>query len=100
MVIQQQKSSNVQFKSLKYDVDDNKIESRSRIAGAVAIASMPQVQRDQTFMVSAGAGTFHDECAVAVGASFHADEHDIVKADVTTTTNNDYTVGAGIGLGW
>ena len=100
MLIQQQKSSNAQFKSLKDDVDDNKKESRSGIAGAVAIASMPQVERDQTFMVSAGAGTFHDESAVAVGASFHAGEHAIVKAGVTTTTNNDYAVGAGIGLGW
>ncbi|KYQ74478.1 hypothetical protein AX755_00865 [Enterobacter sp. SENG-6] len=100
MLIQQQKSSNAQFKSFKDDVDDNKKESRSGIAGAVAIASMPQVERDQTFMVSAGAGTFHDESAVAVGASFHAGEHAIVKAGVTTTTNNDYAVGAGIGLGW
>ncbi|MDR9963710.1 YadA-like family protein [Enterobacter cloacae subsp. cloacae] len=50
-------------------------------------------------MVSAGAGTFMIS-AVAVGASFHAGEHAIVKAGVTTTTNNDYAVGAGIGLGW
>lgn len=97
---QQQSSSNAQFKSLKDEMDDNKKESRSGAASAIAIASMPQVEAGQSVMFSAGAGTFKDEQALSVGASFHAGTSTVIKAGVSDSTNNDFAMGAGIGIGF
>ncbi len=97
---QQQSSSNAQFKSLKDEMDDNKKESRSGAASAIAIASMPQVEAGQSVMFSAGAGTFKDEQALSVGASFHAGDATVIKAGVSDSTNNDFAMGAGIGIGF
>lgn len=97
---QQQSSSNAQFKSLKDEMDDNKKESRSGAASAIAIASMPQVEAGQSVMFSAGAGTFKDEQALSIGASFHAGAATVIKAGVSDSTNNDLAMGAGIGIGF
>lgn len=94
---QQQSSSNAQ---LKDEMDDNKKESRSGAASAIAIASMPQVEAGQSVMFSAGAGTFKDEQALSVGASFHAGTSTVIKAGVSDSTNNDLAMGAGIGIGF
>ncbi|MFG6657093.1 YadA C-terminal domain-containing protein [Scandinavium sp. M-37] len=97
---QAQASSNTQFRSLKDEVDSNKKEARSGVASAVAIASMPQVEKSQAVMFSAGIGSFKDEQALSVGASFHAGEHAIIKAGISDSTNNDLAMGAGIGIGF
>lgn len=99
-ISQAQTSNNNQFKSLKDEIDGNKKEARSGAASAVAIASMPQVEAGQTMMFSAGVGSFKSESAVSVGASFHAGSNTIIKAGVSTTTNNDFAMGAGIGFGF
>ncbi|MBW8246604.1 YadA C-terminal domain-containing protein [Enterobacter mori] len=97
---QAQSSSNAQFKNLKDEVDDNKKEARGGVASAVAIASMPQVEKDQAMMFSAGVGSFKNEQAISVGASFHAGEHTVIKAGISDSTNNDLAMGAGIGIGF
>ncbi|WP_404347285.1 YadA C-terminal domain-containing protein [Enterobacter hormaechei] len=97
---QAQANTNSQFKSLKDEVDSNKKEARSGAASAVAIASMPQVEKEQAVMFSAGVGSFKDEQAVSVGASFHVGSNTIVKAGVSDSTNNDLAMGAGIGIGF
>lgn len=97
---QAQSSSNAQFKNLKDEVDDNKKEARGGVASAVAIASMPQVEKDQAMMFSAGVGSFKNEQAINVGASFHAGEHTVIKAGISDSTNNDLAMGAGIGIGF
>ncbi|MBG0549540.1 YadA C-terminal domain-containing protein [Enterobacter hormaechei] len=50
--------------------------------------------------LSAGVGSFKDEQAVSVGASFHVGSNTIVKAGVSDSTNNDLAMGAGIGIGF
>ncbi|WET42172.1 YadA C-terminal domain-containing protein [Citrobacter enshiensis] len=97
---QQQASSNAQFNSLKDEVDSNKKEARSGAASAIAIASMPQVQASQAMMVSAGVGSFKNEQALSVGASFHAGSNTIIKAGISDSTNNDFAMGAGVGIGF
>ena len=92
-------ATNAQFGALKNEVEENQKEARSGSAAAVAIASMPQVEQAQTVMFSAGAGTFKSESAVSVGASFHAGNA-IVKTGFSTTTNDDFAVGAGVGIGF
>lgn len=96
---QQQANTNAQFKSLRDEVDGNKKEARSGAASAIAIASMPQVEAGQKVMFSAGAGSFKNEQAVSVGASFHAGAA-TVKAGVSSSTNSDFALGAGIGFGF
>lgn len=96
---QQQANTNAQFKSLRDEVDSNKKEARSGAASAIAIASMPQVEAGQNVMFSAGVGSFKDEQAVSVGASFHAGAA-TVKTGVSTSTNNDFALGAGVGFGF
>ncbi|MEZ0533887.1 YadA-like family protein [Enterobacter sp. KB-221C9] len=96
---QQQANTNAQFKSLRDEVDGNKKEARSGAASAVAIASMPQVEAGQKVMFSAGVGSFKDEQAISVGASFHAGAA-TVKAGVSSSTNNDFAMGAGVGIGF
>lgn len=95
-----EQSTNKRFSDLNREVSDNKKEERSGVASAVAIASMPQVTDGQKFMVSAGAGNFKSESAVAVGASYHAGDNTIVNAGVSDSTNNDLSVGVGVGFGW
>lgn len=95
----QQTASNARFKSLSDKVEGNKKEARSGVASAVAIASMPQVEAGQKFMFSAGVGSFKDEQAVSVGASFHAGSA-TVKAGISESTNDDLALGAGVGFGF
>ncbi|HED6240609.1 TPA: YadA-like family protein [Enterobacter sichuanensis] len=96
---QTQTNTHSQFKSLKDEVDGNKKEARGGVASAVAMASMPQVEKDQAVMFSAGAGEFRGEEAVSVGASFHAGSA-VVKAGMSDSTNNDFAMGVGVGIGF
>lgn len=50
-------------------------------------------------MFSAGAGEFKGEEAVSVGASFHAGSA-VVKAGMSDSTNNDFAMGVGVGIGF
>lgn len=96
---QTQANTHSQFKNLKDEVDGNKKEARGGVASAVAMASMPQVEKDQAVMFSAGAGEFRGEEAVSVGASFHAGSA-VVKAGMSDSTNNDFAMGVGVGIGF
>lgn len=98
--LRQQADSNAQFKNLKEEVDNNKKEARAGVASAVAIASMPQVEAGQKFMFSTGVGSFKDEQALSVGASFHAGNRTVIKAGISDSTSNDFAMGAGIGIGF
>ncbi|EFO1473127.1 adhesin [Escherichia coli] len=95
---QQINSLNNNFSSLKHEVEDNRKEANAGIASAVAIASQPQVKTGDFMMVSAGAGTFNNESAVSVGASFNAGIHTVIKAGVSADTQSDF--GAGVGVGY
>lgn len=83
---------------MKHEVEDNRKEANAGIASAVAIASQPQVKTGDFMMVSAGAGTFNNESAVSVGASFNAGIHTVIKAGVSADTQSDF--GAGVGVGY
>ncbi|HAH2527828.1 TPA: hypothetical protein GF734_04965 [Escherichia coli] len=95
---QQINSLNNNFSSLKHEVEDNRKEANAGIASAVAIASQPQVKTGDFMMVSAGAGTFNNESAVSVGASFNAGIYTVIKAGVSADTQSDF--GAGVGVGY
>ena len=91
------------FNDLKNDVEKNRKNASRGIAGASALAGLPQLNQDQTFGVAAATGGYDGETAVAVGFSAHPIESNhnlIVKAGVTSATGGDIGWNAGVGYGW
>lgn len=95
---QQIERLNGDVKQLLHEVQDNQKEERGGIAGALAMANIPTVRRDETVMFGAGVGGFKGESALAVGASVNVSDHTAVKFALSYTTGGD--VGAGIGIGF
>ncbi|WP_279355935.1 YadA C-terminal domain-containing protein [Enterobacter cloacae] len=91
---------NNSFSSLKDEVGENRKEANAGIAGAMAVAGLPQVNANQKFMVSAGAGTFNGESAVAVGASVNVNDNVVIKAGVSDDTENNFGGNVGVGFGF
>lgn len=85
------------------DTKVNKVnkEARAGIAGTVATASLPQVYMAGKSMVSAAAGHYKNENAIAVGYSRASDNGKLVfKLNSSANTRGDFTVGTGIGYQW
>ncbi|MEZ2584757.1 YadA-like family protein, partial [Kluyvera intermedia] len=97
---QQMSKLNNSFSTLKSQVDSDRDEYRSGIATATALAGLPQVNANQTFMVSAAAGTFKDASAIAVGGSANVTEHVVVKFGMSDSTENDVAANVGVGYGF
>ncbi|MCK7435931.1 YadA-like family protein [Enterobacter bugandensis] len=93
-------NNNVNFGSLKNEVEENRKRASAGIAGVAAMANIPQVINGQTFSVGAGAGNTDGESAVAVGFSARATENVIVKASVSNDTQHNFVVGGGVSYGW
>ncbi|MDO5059864.1 MAG: YadA-like family protein [Neisseria sp.] len=74
---------------------------RGGIAGATAMANLPQVTMPGASMVAAGVGHYKGQSGWALGASRMSDGGNwIVKAKVSGNTQGDINVGAGIGYQW
>ncbi|MDU8924342.1 YadA-like family protein [Pasteurellaceae bacterium LIM206] len=74
---------------------------RAGIAGATAIASMPQVTRPGGSMMALGTGNYKGESAVAIGYSKMSDDGKVIlKLNGSSNTRGEYNVGAGIGYQW
>lgn len=85
------------------DTKVNKVnkEARAGIAGTVATASLPQVYMAGKSMVSAAAGHYKNENAVAVGYSRASDNGKLVfKLNSSANTRGDFTIGTGVGYQW
>ncbi|EJV4646402.1 YadA-like family protein [Enterobacter hormaechei] len=89
-----------QFKSLRDEVDNNKKQANADISGAMAMASLPQVQTNQRVMFSAGGATYNGESALAVGASVNFNSHVIAKVSFSDDTANNMGASVGIGMGF
>ena len=74
---------------------------RGGIAGATAMANIPQVTQPGKLMVGAGIGNYKGQSAVAVGLSKSSDNNRVIfKMSGSATTQGDYNIGAGIGYQW
>ncbi|WP_439287316.1 YadA family autotransporter adhesin, partial [Lonepinella sp. BR2357] len=74
---------------------------RAGIAGAVAVANIPQVTKPGGSVVGLGVGNYNGQSAVAVGYSRASESNKvIIKMSAGATTQGDYNVGAGIGYQW
>ncbi|WP_400217266.1 YadA-like family protein [Escherichia coli] len=91
---------NSNYSSLKSQVESDRGEYRGGIATATALAGLPQVNSNQTFMVSAAAGTFKDASAIAVGGSANINDHVVVKFGVSDSTEGDAAANIGVGYGF
>ena len=74
---------------------------RGGVAGATAMANIPQVTQPGKLMVGAGIGNYKGQSAVAVGLSKSSDNNRVIfKMSGSATTQGDYNIGAGIGYQW
>ena len=93
-------NTNLQFKSLHDEVDNNKKQANAGISGAMAMAGLPQVQTNQHVMFSAGGATYNSESALAVGASVNFSSHVIAKVSFSDDTANNMGASVGVGMGF
>ncbi|WP_288821299.1 YadA-like family protein [uncultured Leclercia sp.] len=90
--------TNQKFSNIDKKIDNVEKKAMRGIAGANALAGLPQLNQDDTFGVAAAVGGYEGESAIAVGASAHPFESKAVtvKAGVTAT-NGAMGWNAGVG---
>ena len=80
---------------LNNKIDRSNRKLRAGIAGATAIASIPQVTQPGAHMVAVGVGNHHGQSAEA------SDNNKVIlKLNAGASTQGEYNVGAGIGYQW
>ena len=74
---------------------------KAGIAGSAAIAGLPQVRGNGKSMVSAGAGNFKGQNAIAVGYSRSSDNGKVLfRLSGSTNTQGDVVSSVGVGYEW
>ena len=87
--------------SVRKDLQKNDKKLRGGIAGAAALANIPQVTQAGSNLLGVGVGNYRGESAVAVGYSKANESNKIIfKMSGSATTQGDFNVGAGIGYQW
>ena len=87
--------------SVRSELKQTDRKLRGGIAGAVAMANIPTVNRAGGTMVGIGVGSFKGQSAVAVGINRASDSNRVhFKMSGSATTSGDYAVGAGMGYQW
>ena len=87
--------------SVRSELKQTDRKLRGGIAGAVAMANIPTVNRAGGTMVGIGVGSFKGQSAVAVGVNRASDSNRVhFKMSGSATTSGDYAVGAGMGYQW
>ena len=87
------------FNDLKNMIDDQDDKLSAGIAGAMAMASLPQPYTAGASMFSMGAGGYGGESALAFGVSTVSDNGKWVTK-MSGTTNSQGDVGAALGVGY
>ncbi|HBE9089898.1 TPA: YadA-like family protein, partial [Serratia fonticola] len=89
------------FNSLKNMIDDNKDKMSAGVAGAMAMASLPQPYAPGASMVSMGGGTYQNQSAVALGVSAISENGKwVTKVAGTSNTQGDFGASVGVGYQW
>ncbi|WP_414455275.1 YadA-like family protein [Enterobacter quasiroggenkampii] len=89
------------FNDLKNMVDDNNDKLSAGIAGAMAMAALPQPYSAGGSMVGLGGGTYQGQSAVALGVSTISDNGKwITKLSGTTNSKGDAGAAIGVGYQW
>lgn len=92
---------NNNLNALRQDVLDNRKEARAGVAGAMAMAGMPQAYLPGKSMVAAGAASFKGQTAIAIGLSKISDNGKwVTKITGSANTRGDVGVAIGAGYQW
>ncbi|MBL5886368.1 YadA-like family protein [Lelliottia aquatilis] len=91
--------TNNKFNDLKNMVDDQKDKLSAGIAGAMAMAGLPQPYQPGASMVGLAGGTYQGESAIALGVSTISDNGKWVSK-LSGTTNSRGDMGAAVGVGY
>ncbi|MFH7829204.1 YadA-like family protein [Kluyvera sp. 142359] len=91
--------TNNKFNDLKNMIDDQDDKLSAGIAGAMAMASLPQPYSAGASMFSMGAGGYGGESALAFGVSTVSDNGKWVTK-MSGTTNSQGDIGAAVGIGY
>lgn len=75
-------------------------EARAGVAGAMAMSQIPQVGRYGQFSLGAGAGTYVNQQAIAVGFSARLGERVITKAAASADSASNFGAAIGVGVEW
>ncbi|OOS25934.1 YadA-like family protein [Moraxella pluranimalium] len=90
---------NQQIEDMRNHVNIVEDNLEAGLAGARAIAALPQVSRPGASMLAVGLGSYADKGAIAVGFSSISDNGKLtMKVNVDANTENKF--GAGVGMGW
>jgi len=89
------------YSELKDDLNKQNNVLSAGIAGAMAMASMPQPYSPGAGMMSIGAASYRGQSAMSIGASRISENgHWVTKIQASTNTQHDAGVGAGVGYQW
>ncbi|MFS2124148.1 ESPR-type extended signal peptide-containing protein [Pseudomonas sp. Pseusp97] len=89
------------YSALKRDMDRMDDQLSAGIAGAVAIASLPQPIGNGGSTTAVGMGAFNGQAAVSVGVSHISNDGKwSTKAGGSTDTQGTFTLGVGVGYNW
>lgn len=91
--------TNQKFNDLKNMVDDQKDKLSAGVAGAMAMAGLPQPYQPGASMVGLAGGTYQGQSAIALGVSTISDNGKWVTK-LSGTTNSQGDVGAAVGVGY
>ncbi|MDA3133280.1 YadA family autotransporter adhesin, partial [Atlantibacter subterraneus] len=91
--------TNKKFNDLKNMVDDQKDKLSAGVAGAMAMAGLPQPYQPGASMVGLAGGTYQGQSAIALGVSTISDNGKWVTK-ISGTTNSQGDVGAAAGVGY
>lgn len=87
--------------SVHSDLRKTEKKLRGGIAGATAIANIPQATKAGGSMLGLGVGNYKRQSAVAVGYSKVTDNNKVIfKVSGAATTRGEYNIDAGVGYQW
>lgn len=87
--------------SIRSELKHNVKKLRAGISSAIALTQVPQAISSGENVLGVGAGTFHNESAVAVGYSRASDNGKLLfKLGGTASSRGDVGAGVGMGIRW
>ncbi|MFJ3236103.1 YadA family autotransporter adhesin, partial [Pseudomonas nitroreducens] len=93
--------TNSQLNNLRSDLKEQDDRLSAGIAGAIAIASLPQPMSNGGSTTSAGIGNFNGQSAVSVGVSHISNDGKwTTKVGGSVDTQSNFSLGAGVGYNW
>lgn len=92
--------TNQRVNALKQQVDSNRKQASSGIAGVAAMANIPQISQRANFGIGAAVGNYKGEQGLAIGISARFNVRVVGKASVSATTQHDFVSGAGVLFEW